>query len=725
MTLPTQLDGLPEVNGALTVDPRGRLVSSSPGFPGAADDRAAALAVALRAFSDAGGAAGLGPLVVAHLKGAASSVVAGSRADALLLVDLDPSRMTGAVEKAVRAWTRNEAAPNPPPRAAAPTPAPAPAEAPPPLPAAAKQPTLPPRPPTTLPGIVPAKGASPTPAAAPAPAPAAAGVRDPWAVLRRALGRGQLNEAATLRYELPAAGNPSRPGSEPLSREDCERAIQILLEGVGSVMAGDGLGGAHILAELASDAHPNLSIRWLALQWSARAAVKSGAIPAARAHVQVALTLARQLDVEARALSQWTAAEVLAHDSDATRALAWLSESRSRFERAVDRWGMGQTWLTEARILSGLERFGSAIEAARSAAEHLPGSDEPTVLLARLALMRDDVDGAEQLLSTVKTQAAEKVRALIAAIRDGAVSKADAGEYLREHDAAPSQKSLRALGRIAAAAPRFLQAREALAWMLLRVGKYDDAGTMFRGLLSQPLSAADRASVMLGLGCVANAGKAAAPTRAVVAGAGAAPADGEAPLAAIPPPAVSGVLPRSGAGNGAPPDAVFSGQLSSFAVPDLLEFLRSGRRTGLLVCSAQGGIGALRFRDGRITGGASPGTPSLGDALVRANKLSAEVLRTLAPADGTEQPDDVLADRIVKGGHAEAATVQGALEQQVWVAIRELVQWTDGEFAFNREEEPGGAEARLSIALDPQAVLLDVFRTRDEESRGTAAAALS
>jgi hypothetical protein len=550
-------------------------------------------------------------------------------------------------------------------------------------------------------------------------------VREPWAVLRRALGRGQLNEAATLRYELPAAANPARPGCEPLSREDCEQAIQVLLEGVGSVMAGDGLGGSRILKDLAADTQPNLSVRWLALQWSARAAVKSGAIPVARAHVQAALTLARQLDVEARALSQWTAAEVLAHDSDSTRALAWVSESRSRFERAADRWGVGQTWLTEARILSGLERYGAASEAARHAAEHLPGSDEPTVMLARLALLRDEVEGAEQLVAPVRTQAAEKVRALIAAIRGGAVSQADASEYLREHDAAPSERSLRALSRIATAAPRFLQAREALAWMLLRIGKYDEAGAMFRALLSQPLSAADRASVMLGLGCVANAGKAAAPARAVVAVAATPPPPGDGktppPVAS---PAVSQILPRAPAANGPPPDAVFSGQLSSFALPDLLEFLRSGRRTGLLVCSSPGGMGALRFRDGRITGGASPTTPSLADSLVRANKLAVDTLRQLVPADGSDQPDDVLADRIVRGGHAQAAVVQEALEQQVWIAIRELVQWTDGEFAFNREEGEEGAEGRMEIALDPQAVLLDVFRQRDEESRGEAASRL-
>jgi tetratricopeptide (TPR) repeat protein len=547
--------------------------------------------------------------------------------------------------------------------------------------------------------------------------PASTAPRDPWTALRRALGRGQLNEAATLRYELPGAGSPARAGAEPLAREACERAVQALLEGIGSVMAGDGLGGARVLAELAREEQPNLSIRWIALQWSARAALRSGAIPAARAHVQAALTLSRQLDVETRAFSQWTAAEVLAHDRDAARALAWVGESRSRFERAADRWGIAQTWLTEARILSGLERHHEAAEAARHAAELLPGSDEPAVLLARLALQRDDVDGAEGLVAPLRTQAAEKIRALVAAIRDGVVSRSDAAEYLREHDAPPSQRSMSALGRIADTARRFLQAREALAWMLLRVGKYDDAGAMFRELLSQPISAADRASVMLGLGCVANAGRAAAPARAVVVAA-ATPAPVRAvPLAPVSAPAVSQVLPRPG-GNGATADAVFSGQLSSFAVPDLLEFLRSGRRTGLLVCSGRGGIGALRFRDGRVTGGASPATPSLGDSLLRARKVSADALRSLAPADGADQPDDVLADRIVRGGHLDAAAVREALEGQVWTTIRELVSWTDGEFAFNREEDGAGAGARLSVALDPQVVLLDVFRQRDEESRG-------
>jgi len=480
MTLPKQLHGLAEVRGALTVDLQGRLIAATPTVPGATPDGAAAIAVALQNLAQAGAHAGLGPLVVAHLKGAASSLLGAVRDDALLLVHVEPSRMTTAAEKAVRAWTLREDAPA---GAGAPSAAAAPA-APPPMPAAIAPPPVRATPARGVPAATATAGGVPAPAAAPSTAP-----RDPWASLRHALGRGQLNEAATLRHELAAAGAPGRPGAEPLSREACERAVQVLLEGVGSVMAGDGLGGAAILRELAGEDQPNLSVRWLALQWSARATVKSGAIPAARGHVQAALTLARQLDVEARALSQWTAAEVLAHDSDSTRALSWLAESRSRFQRAADRWGIGQTFLSEARILFALERYGAASEAALRAAEYLPTSDEPTVLLSRLALLRGETDAAESLLRPLRTQAAEKVRALIAAIRDGVVSRPDASEYLREHDAAPSQRSLRALARIATAAPQFLQAREALAWMLLRVGRYEDAGGLFRALLSQPLSA--------------------------------------------------------------------------------------------------------------------------------------------------------------------------------------------------------------------------------------------
>jgi hypothetical protein len=647
-----QLGHLAEIRGMLQADRSGQILAATPGVARLPQDEAAAAAAALGELAAAGQVARLGSLVVVIARGEASSTVTAVRPDALLVVHVDLAGATAPVEAEARRWASGA-----PPQA--------------------------------------------SPAAIEPPRPATPRRADPWAALRRALARSHLVEATTLRQALCAAA-AAAPGAEATAREECDRALRVLCEGVGSVMAGDGLGGGRILRPLTGDDQPNLTFRWLALHWSARAALRSGSIPAARAHVQASLTLARELDVEARALSQWTAAEVLSHDRDPAKALAWLAESRARFERSADAWGVGQTWLSEARLHVAGGRAREAAEAARQAADALPGSEEPQVALARIALLEDDVAGAEARLRPLRTQAAERLRTVIAGLRGALLPRAEAIEYLREQEATPSLRALSALGRIATAAPKFPQARETLAWMLLRVGRADEAAAHFRWLLAQPLSPAERASVTLGLGCVANAQR---PSATPLPSATPAPA-------AAPGPAM--VRMSGGA------DAVFSGQLGSFAVADLLEFLRSGRRTGLLVCSSAAGLGRLRFRDGRITAGGAPATPGLGELLVRGGAVAAATLAAAGPADDADPLAEALAARLVRGGLAGSTVVAAALEQRVTLAVRELVGWTDGEFAFTREGA-GAADAAVDVALDPQGVLLEVFKELDEQSRTAAA----
>jgi len=719
MSLSSLLEGLGEVRGAVTADAGGRVLEVAGEV---APDVAASSAVAMNQIAAAARLGGLSRLETVLVKGPDASIAVAARPDSLLVVSLDPSQPTRQVESALQAWAAGQPVPPPLPatRAAAgnggngarPLITPLPAKIPdPPRPAPAAAAPEPPR---------------PAPAA---PLAAALAPRDPWAALRRALVRGHLTEAVARQRELlPASdANSRRPGCEPVSAEACERAVQVLLEGIGSVMAGDGVGGDRILRELTDPSQQNLSFRWLALHWSARAALKCGAFPTARAHVKESLEIGRQLDGEARAVSQWTAAEVLAHDRDPTRALAWLAESRGRFERNGDAWGLGRTWLSEARVLAALQREEEAADAARRAAAADPRWDEPPIFLARRALLRDDLPQAEETVKAVRTGAADRVRALIEAIRQGVVSRTDAGEFLREHDAPPSPQSIRALARISNTSPRFVQAREALGWMLLKVGRYADAAGIFRALLSQQLSAGDRASVMLGLGCIANArqGGEEPPSIQEVVAARAAPPAPAAPEGAATPPKLSSSLiargPQAPAGGGL--DAVFSGQLSVFALPDLLEFLRSARRTGLLVCSTAGGMGALRFRDGWITGAASPATPGIGQLLLRGRKITPVALRAATAAEAGDEPDEILGARLVQDGIVDATAVQAAFEQQIGLAIRELVAWKDGEFAFKRETEGPAAPEAVSVALDPQGVLLTVFKDMDEAAAGRASAA--
>jgi tetratricopeptide (TPR) repeat protein len=539
-------------------------------------------------------------------------------------------------------------------------------------------------------------------------------------VLRRALVRGQLTEASARQRDLCAvrSAGGARPGCESLDPAECEHAMRVLLEGIGSILAGDGVGGGRTLNELITAPQPNLTFRWIAYHWSTLAALKSGNLIQARQFVKEALTIARQIDMEAHAVSQWSAAEVLANAGDPARALAWLNEARGRFERLGDRWGLGQTWFAEARIRASAQREHEAVEAARMALAVNPGWDEPATFLARRALMRDDLSAAEEILQPLDTPAADRVRELIEAIRQGTVNQSDASEFLKEQDAAPSPESIRVLERIAGVSPNFVQAREALAWMLLKIGRYADAGTIFRGLLAQPLSPPDRASVMLGMGCIAHAQQAGAMHEKQLRAVMDASKNPLAVEAASDTPSLpslgSSVLTANGGAQ-----AVFSGQLSGFALPDLLEFLRGARRTGLLACSSTAGMAALRFRDGWITGAAAPGTPDIGQLLVSAGKLSVGALRTVAARQGSDPHEHLLGELLVRDGLVDAAAVQEALRRQIELAVREVIGWKNGEFAFNRDENEKSPASEIPVSVDPQVVLLEVFKELDEASRSS------
>lgn len=663
---------------AVAADADGRLVRATP----QAEDgsrRALHAASMLRELQEAGGAAALGALDSCVVKGAGGISVTVLRAPLLVQAVLDPSESSAALERALGDW----------------------------------HPQLPEAQATEAAKRAAAEAFDLVSSLAVTPAQERP---DPWRALRRTLVRAQLTDASALRESLGEDVAGGRPGAEALEPALRERAMDGLLEGIGSVLSGDALGGLRTLKEVASEEHGNLSFRWLGLHWSAIGAVQCNAAEAARWSARQALLLSRQLDVEAQAVSHWAAAEVLAAEGDGAKALDWAAQARVRFERLADPWGLGRVAFAEARILAVMGREDEAAQAARQAWVHDPAWDDPAVFLARRALLRGALDEADETLRMVGTAAAERIRLVAQAVRQGVLSQADAVELLEHLDAAPSAESAKALDRLAHAAPRLAVSREALAWMLLKAGRYADAGKHFTALAAARLPPAIRSSVMLGLGCVAHGQQAGerpeARLRAAVQAGENAPADpGATPVVAP--------LSATAAAQG----AVFSGKLSVFAVPDLLEFLRGARRTGLLLCSAAAGTAALRFRDGRIAGAASPSTVGVGELLIRARKLSAVTLQSVLERQGKPaRRDGVLGEVLVREGLVGVDDVRAALREQISLTVKEILAWREGEFAFNREEAEADADAaaEIPVEVDPQEVLLNVLKDMDEAARNRA-----
>jgi tetratricopeptide (TPR) repeat protein len=165
------------------------------------------------------------------------------------------------------------------------------------------------------------------------------------------------------------------------------------------------------------------------------------------------------------------------------------------------------------------------------------------------------------------------------------------------------------------------------------------------------------------------------------------------------------------------PKPVFTGDLQLFAVPDLLDFLESSRRTGTLLITTEDGIGAVYLHQGRITGAASPNGANMGDLLMESGAITDEQLQQAVQHQKSDSPNQLLGTIMVELGLVDSAALQEALVKQVKGALLEMVVWTQGRFAFEPDKQEQGGGADLEIELETRGVLLDVLRQLDEQNR--------
>jgi len=169
-----------------------------------------------------------------------------------------------------------------------------------------------------------------------------------------------------------------------------------------------------------------------------------------------------------------------------------------------------------------------------------------------------------------------------------------------------------------------------------------------------------------------------------------------------------------------PPErnTVFAGDLQLFCVPDILEFLRTGQRTGTLTFRSAASYGVVKLRRGRIASALSPRVGGIGDYLVRFGELHPATLREVTGAtDSATPPDAVVARLLLERGLVTDEDLRAALLARVCDAIGELVTWFDGRFAFDPSSPVEPLLPGLDLDVDSQPLLLNIFREQDESSR--------
>jgi hypothetical protein len=122
----------------------------------------------------------------------------------------------------------------------------------------------------------------------------------------------------------------------------------------------------------------------------------------------------------------------------------------------------------------------------------------------------------------------------------------------------------------------------------------------------------------------------------------------------------------------------------------------------------------MRFSQGYVTGGTAPGTPGVVELLARAGRLSAEARQAVGDGPGAA---DGAEEALARDGLVEPAALEEAVRRQVALTVRQLHTWSDGEFAFKKDQAGAEADRPGAVRVDAQELLLNLFKELDEAAR--------
>ncbi len=156
------------------------------------------------------------------------------------------------------------------------------------------------------------------------------------------------------------------------------------------------------------------------------------------------------------------------------------------------------------------------------------------------------------------------------------------------------------------------------------------------------------------------------------------------------------------------------GSLREASLPDVLQLLAMGQKTGCLSVAHRSNFGSIYFDKGRICFASIVNRRDrLGDILVKSGRLQpAQLDAVIALQDKT--PTVRLGDLMVEQGLITREVLHAQLRVQIEEAVYYLFTWTQGTFNFEADVRPESQDVLVSIS--PDALLLEGARRIDEWS---------
>ncbi|HET9152000.1 MAG TPA: DUF4388 domain-containing protein [Gemmatimonadales bacterium] len=156
------------------------------------------------------------------------------------------------------------------------------------------------------------------------------------------------------------------------------------------------------------------------------------------------------------------------------------------------------------------------------------------------------------------------------------------------------------------------------------------------------------------------------------------------------------------------------GSLAEASLPDVIQLLAMGRRSGCLAVADRQNFGYIYFEDGRIVFASIVNRRDrLGDLLVRNGQLAEDALRAALDLQARD-PERRIGDILLGMGAISEAALREFVALQIEEAVYFLFTWTSGTFNFEANVRPESQD--LLVSINPESLLLEGARRVDEWS---------
>jgi tetratricopeptide (TPR) repeat protein len=157
------------------------------------------------------------------------------------------------------------------------------------------------------------------------------------------------------------------------------------------------------------------------------------------------------------------------------------------------------------------------------------------------------------------------------------------------------------------------------------------------------------------------------------------------------------------------------GNLKEASLPDVLQLLAMGQKTGCLSLSDRSNFGYIFFDRGRITYASIVNRRDrLGDLLVKNGLIQPAELTGAIDEQSRDPNRGRLGEILIRRGAITREQLEQYIRIQIEEAVYYLFTWTQGSFYFEAEQRP--EEGAMLVSINPENLLLEGARRIDEWS---------